>query len=146
MSGSSSPWSRALIACCSRRATADAPRCRSNVGSSRCILIGSAMIGLELLSDGAIAVAVDEDGRLVALAEERGASDLVAAAMAALGRLPAGHSETVALACAAPGGEWCATAVSALGRQPGVVVAGPAVASGVAAASAEAWSGAARGA
>jgi glucokinase len=103
------------------------------------------MKGLELLNDGAIAVAVDGDGHFVTHAVERGASDPVAAAMAALGRLPADPSGTVAVACATPTADWCATAVGALSRQPGIVVAGPAVASGVAAASAEAWSGAARG-
>jgi glucokinase len=104
------------------------------------------MNGLELLGDGAIAVAVDEGGLLVAHAEERGTSDPAAAAVAALGRLPPGHSGTIAVACPTPAAEWCATALAALSRHPGIVVAGPPVASGIAAASAEAWSGAARGA
>src|SRR5688572_29774837 len=103
------------------------------------------MIGLELVDNGAVAVDVDDDGRVLGRGEATATGDPAAAAVAALASL--GHAETRDLAVASldPDSPESAAAMKALQtRFPGLLDR-PA-ASGNAAAAAEAWIGAARGA
>jgi predicted NBD/HSP70 family sugar kinase len=96
------------------------------------------MIGVELIDGAAVAVAVDANGRVSA----RVASvqpDLVAASLTAIEGLAVSGAVVVALAAASPEKGDAKDAARALGAR------GP-FASGVAAAAAEAWAGAARGA
>ncbi|MQA30175.1 MAG: ROK family protein [Luteitalea sp.] len=102
------------------------------------------MIGLEVREDDAVAVALDSDGRLVAQADAREPGDAAAAAVAALGRLGP-QVGPVAMASPAPESDWCVAAIAAVARDTGTGVTGPVVASGTAAAIAEASAGAARG-
>jgi predicted NBD/HSP70 family sugar kinase len=96
------------------------------------------MIGVELTDSGAVAVAVDGDGRVSARGAASGA-DLSAAALAAIEAIAVrGTAVTVALAALLPESAAAASAKSALGAR--VLYA-----SGLAAAAAEAWVGAARG-
>src|SRR5215470_12563253 len=101
------------------------------------------MIGIELHDSAAVAVAVDDDGRVLKRAAIDAKPDLTAAAIAAIEQLQPGASDAIGLASAMP-------------EAPSVVLAAAAVAkrfphttaphtSGVAAAVAEAWVGIARG-
>jgi predicted NBD/HSP70 family sugar kinase len=101
------------------------------------------VIGLEVLENGAVAVALADDGRVVARADVKGA-DAASAALSALDQVSSRADLTVAVACPAPQSAWCTGGLSALtGRS--ATVSRP-VASGIAAAAAEAWVGAAIGA
>lgn len=103
------------------------------------------MLGLELLENGALAVAVDGDGRVVARGKSRG-SDLAAAAMAALDEIRPTPGAP-ALTAVRPESRACALAMKALAeRFQGAFSRDLPVASGTAAVAAEAWIGAARGA
>jgi predicted NBD/HSP70 family sugar kinase len=103
------------------------------------------MLGIELLDDGAFAVSVDENGRVLQRAHSSG-EDLAAAAIAAMGQV----SETPgapAVAAANPESRACAAAMKALSERFRTSNHHePPVASGTAAAAAEAWAGAAKGA
>ena len=105
------------------------------------------MIGVDLQQSAATAVDIDGDGRIVARGVA-GGDTLSEAALAALDRIAASPSSlTGALAVASVNPESPATlaAMKAIAsRFPGFAQ-GPAVASGTAAAVAEAWIGAARG-
>ena len=103
------------------------------------------MLGIELLDAGAIAVDVDERGTVRA----RGVAadgDVAAAALAALARLSAPADAPAAVASANPESPEASTAMGALAKKlQGRLTRQTAIASGTAAASAEAWIGAARG-
>jgi glucokinase len=99
------------------------------------------MTAIELVDDGAIAVSVDHHGRVIARADVSGATDVATAACDALSQLGATAGvvavATVFDAAAAD------VAVATLASR-GIAVVGRPAASGVAAAVAEAWVGAAR--
>jgi len=107
------------------------------------------MLGLELLDNRALAVAVDETGRVLGRASVA-SGDLGAAALATLDGAAAGSAGAVGgvgVASLAPDAPECAAALKAIGnRYPGSFVRDGAHASGTAAAMAETWIGAARGA
>jgi len=107
------------------------------------------MLGLELLDNRALAVAVDDTGRVVGRASVA-SGDLGAAALATLDGAAAGSAGAVGgvgVAAMAPDAPECAAALKAIGtRYPGSFVRDGAHASGTAAAMAETWIGAARGA
>jgi glucokinase len=103
-------------------------------------------LGLEILDAGAVAVSVEDEGAVRARAAENSA-DRVAAAYAALGK--AGHRPGVPVGVASvhPDAATTAAAMKALAaRLDEPLVHDPPVPSGTAAAIAEAWSGAAKGA
>ena len=102
------------------------------------------MLGLELLDSRAIAVAIDDAGRVQKRASVNAAPDLSAAANAALDQVRQGPADSIGIASATPDAPAIAAAVVAVARRfPGVAPA--ATASGIAAAVGEAWLGAARG-
>ena len=97
------------------------------------------MIGVELLDAGAIAVAVADDGRVTARADAGGA-DLAAAALAAIAKVSGAKGvPPVGVAAAIPDSPAVIAAAAKL-------KADDVVAAGTAAALAESWIGAARGA
>jgi predicted NBD/HSP70 family sugar kinase len=96
------------------------------------------MIGVELIDGAAVAVAVDANGRVSARATSV-QPDIVASALTAIEGLALSGVVVVALAAPAPEAAASTEAAKTLGAR------GP-FASGVAAAAAEAWVGAARGA
>src|SRR3954469_13450214 len=101
------------------------------------------MTAIEVFDGGAIAATVDGEGHVTARAEVRGAADGPTAASEALRQLP-GPDEPVIVATVfdQPAAEAaCAALVSR-----GIPIVGQPIASGVAAAAAEAWVGAAQGA
>jgi predicted NBD/HSP70 family sugar kinase len=98
-------------------------------------------LGVELLDSGAIAVAVDDDGTVTARADAPG-TDLADAASSALLKLSASSPVQLGIASTNPDSFGCTAAVGALTKK---FQAKTAVTSGVAAAVAEAWVGAARG-
>jgi predicted NBD/HSP70 family sugar kinase len=105
------------------------------------------MLGLELRDTLALAVAVDDRGRLLARAEVETGSDLSAAAASALDRVAAAAQGGGGLGVAAlsPGSAATLAAVRSLAsRHAGVSLHHAAVDSGTAAAAAEAWTGSAR--
>jgi glucokinase len=104
------------------------------------------MIGLEVRQHDALAVRVDDDGCIVEQGEAHVAGDAAAAAIAAVRRLGALTAGPVAIATPAPETAWCGAAIASMARDTGAVVIGPVIASGTAAAIAEQWVGAARGA
>jgi glucokinase len=105
------------------------------------------MTGLELLDNSAIAVRVDDAGGVLGRAESGPAADLTAAALDALARLATSASHELTLASIDPESAGSAAAVKALvAKYRGPFLHDPPVASGTAAAAAEAWVGAARGA
>jgi glucokinase len=104
------------------------------------------MLGVELRDGAIVAVAVDEAGRVRARAEAR-AADLAAGALEALDRVAVSDAPGagVGIAAVAPDSSAAADAVRAVvQRYGGALVNDAAVASGTAAAVAEAWTGAAR--
>jgi glucokinase len=104
------------------------------------------MLGLELLDAGAVAVAVDEMGVVLGRAEVGGA-DVALAAYAAAEHASASPANAVAVASLNPESPASIAAMRTLGeRFGGALAPGSAFASGTAAAVAEAWVGAARGA
>jgi predicted NBD/HSP70 family sugar kinase len=105
------------------------------------------MLGLELLDNAAIAVALDEAGRVVARAQCRRNDDLQAAAFEALAGVPVSDPAGLAVAAIYPESPASAAAMKALAaRFDGPFLNEPPIGSGAAAAAAEAWTGAARGA
>ena len=99
------------------------------------------LIGIELDAARAIAVAVDADGAVKARAVVDAGTRLEEAARAALKRVQSGQNGSrVGFASSAPEAENVAAAIAALRAEQ------PATASGTAAALAESWVGAARGA
>jgi glucokinase len=104
------------------------------------------MLGLELGDGVAVAVAVDEDGKVRARSEVK-APDLGAAAVEAADRVAAstGAARLLGVSSIAPDAPATAAAMQSLGRTyAGPFVREGALASGTAAAIAEAWTGAAR--
>jgi predicted NBD/HSP70 family sugar kinase len=103
------------------------------------------MLGIELLDAGAIAVNVDDNGTVRARSDAA-ESDLAVAALAALARLSAPANAPAGVASASPESAAAAAAMGALGKElQGRLARQTAMASGTAAAAAEAWIGAARG-
>jgi predicted NBD/HSP70 family sugar kinase len=104
------------------------------------------MLGLELLDGGAVAVAVDEAGVVRGRSEVAGA-DLALAASVAAEQTSASSANVVAVASLHPESPASIAAMRTLGERFGAaLVPGAALPSGTAAAVAEAWVGAARGA
>lgn len=106
------------------------------------------MLGLEVRDAVVVAVAVDEHGAVLARAEQTLGDDPASAALDAVGRL-AGASTRAGVAVAAinTDGPSTAAVLRALrARDPGAGGLDRAIPSGTAAAVAEAWAGAARGA
>lgn len=103
------------------------------------------LLGLEVLDDGALAIAADEEGRVLARGRSRGA-DLAAAAIAALEQVGSTLGAP-AVTATNPQSRACGLAMKALAeRFRGPFLHELPVASGTAAVAAEAWIGAARGA
>lgn len=105
------------------------------------------MTGVELLDTRVLAVSVDDDGKVGSRAVIDSPADLAAAAQSALDQIGAAPGGVVGVACAAPDSPLVAPALKklALGYKGPFAEAGP-VSSGTAAAVAEAWAGAGRGA
>jgi len=106
------------------------------------------MTGLELEDNRAIAVRIDERGAVQARAVIDAAGDLAAAAQRALETVEAGSDErAIGVAAAMPDAPAVASVIAALGPRFGAGLASQtATPAGIAAAVAEAWIGAARGA
>ena len=103
------------------------------------------MTGVELQDGTATAVDIDDGGRVLARGVA-GGNNLSAAALAALDSIAASPSRALAVASVNPESPATLAAMKAIaGRYPATVQREPAVASGTAAAVAEAWIGAARG-
>jgi len=103
------------------------------------------MIGIELQDGRALAVAVDEDGRVVARATVDN-PHLGTAANDAVAQLTVGVDGSIGVAAAQPESPAAVEALDVVGRRFAAVTSRRLVASGTAAALAEAWVGAARGA
>jgi len=103
------------------------------------------MLGIELLDAGAIAVNVDESG-LVASRGDASDADLAAAAVTAAGKVGSSKDDPGAVATFLPDGAATAGTMATLAKRFGVRLRKTALASGTAAAVAEGWVGAARGA
>jgi glucokinase len=104
------------------------------------------MLGLELLDAGAVAVAVDDAGLVLGRAVVTGA-DVALAACKAAEHASASSPKVVAVSSTNPESATSIAAMRILGeRFRGALMPGAALASGTAAAVAEAWVGAARGA
>jgi glucokinase len=102
------------------------------------------MLGVELLDSRAVAVAVDESGRVRKRAAMDAGTDLGAAAIASLDQVREGRSEAVGIASATPDAAAIVSAVVAIGKRfSGAPTT--AVTSGIAAAVAESWLGAGQG-
>lgn len=105
------------------------------------------MVGLELLDSSAVAVVIDDAGRVLARARSDGSAGLEAAAFAALAQVPLPTPLALGVTSVAPESASAVGVLEALRRRfPGAVVPRPLTASGTAAVVAEAWVGAARGA
>jgi len=105
------------------------------------------MLGLELRDTVAVAVSVDDRGQVLARAEVEAGSDLSAAAVAALDRVRVASAGPDGLGVASTSSDSAATLAvlrSLASRHAGPFLREAAVASGTAAAVAEAWIGAAR--
>ena len=104
------------------------------------------MLGLELRDTVAVAVSVDDRGEVLARAEVDSGSDVSEAAVAALDRVRAASAGPGGLGVASPTLDSAATraALQSLASRYAGFLPGAAVASGTAAAVAEAWIGAAR--
>ena len=106
------------------------------------------MLGVELLDARVIAVSVDDGGHVLARASANAAGEVGKAARAALDsiRTPASAVTALGVAAASPESEGVAAALQTLGAAyTDVFTATGAIASGTAAAFAEAWIGAGRG-
>lgn len=103
------------------------------------------MLGIELLEAGAIAVNVDETGRVGGRADASD-GDLVAAAVTAAGKVGSSADDPGAVATFMPDGAATAGTMATLAKRFGVRLRKSAFSSGTAAAVAEGWVGAARGA
>jgi hypothetical protein len=107
------------------------------------------MLGLELLQTGAIAVSVDERGRVAKRCVVGPSGDLTAAALAALEGIGAGGESAAPLSVASMNPESAGTAAALAAvsdRFRALAIEIPPVASGTAATVAETWVGAAPGA
>jgi glucokinase len=106
------------------------------------------MIGVELFDARASALAVDESGAVVARAAVDAAGDLAAAAASAIETISRGQSPPAAIGLTSANPESLAIAAAAqsLARTFGASIAPAVTSAGTAAALAEAWIGAARGA
>jgi glucokinase len=102
------------------------------------------MIGIELLDGRAVAVTVDDSGRVVERASGEG-PHLGSAALDAIAQLTGGDG-LIGVAATSPESTAVANAVLELGRRYASVTPRAVVSSGMAAALAESWAGAARGA
>jgi len=102
------------------------------------------MIGIELLDGRALAVAVDDDGQVIARAVVENAHVGVAAGDAVM-QLTAGVDRPIGVAAAMPDSPAVAEAVEIVGRRFASVTPRSLVPAGTAAALAETWIGAARG-
>jgi predicted NBD/HSP70 family sugar kinase len=103
------------------------------------------MIGLELRDQAAVAVGLDDRGAVLARAERPAAGDLGAAVLEAFERVVTADCSVVGVASASPESEAVGRALRLVrGRYAGALVDTRIVASGMAAAVAEAWIGAAR--
>jgi predicted NBD/HSP70 family sugar kinase len=101
------------------------------------------VIGLELFDARAVAVMLDDGGRVLRRSAAAVTTDLGAAATAALEDAGQGARDSIGVTSATPEAPAVASAVVAIGRRfPGV---GPASTSGIAAAVAESWLGVGRG-
>ncbi len=103
------------------------------------------MIGVELLDSGAVAVAVDEDGRVVARASVDN-PQVGEAAVDAIARATVGGGAAIGLATALPEAPAVGDALAAIARRFPAVTRHSLVSAGTASALAETWVGAARGA
>jgi predicted NBD/HSP70 family sugar kinase len=102
------------------------------------------MLGVELFDTRAVALSMDDSGRVTNRASVDAGTDLGAAAVAAVDQAQPGARQPIGIASATPEAPAIAAAVVALGRRfPGT--AAVAHTSGVAAAVAEAWIGTGRG-
>jgi predicted NBD/HSP70 family sugar kinase len=99
------------------------------------------MIGLELLDHAALAVAVDDHGTIRARALVEASGNLAAAAAAALAKVTTPEAASLGVATFNPEATMVMEVVAGLANGR----AGPLMPSGIAAAVAEAWIGAARG-
>lgn len=97
------------------------------------------MIGVELLETGAVAVAIEGDGRVLARAT-------AAAGTAAIEQLAMAPDAPIGIAAATPDAAGVAEAIEAIRRRYPSVTLHSVISSGTAAALAETWVGAARGA
>jgi predicted NBD/HSP70 family sugar kinase len=102
------------------------------------------MVGLELRDADALAVVVDNDGKVIARGRGTG-RNLGDAALAALGQLPASAMEPPSVVSVHPESPAVGAAMQVLATKFDTLARLTPVASGTAAASAEAWVGAARG-
>jgi glucokinase len=105
------------------------------------------MLGLELREHGAIAVIVDDDGQVLARSEADGSSGLAEAAIDALDRVAGSRRGDTSLGVSSTSPESAATAAVLAALRPRYADAldsAGVMASGTAAALAEAWCGAAR--
>lgn len=103
------------------------------------------MIGVELLDTRAVAVAVDDDGRVIARAAVDNAH-VGTAANDAIEQLTIGADRSIGLAAATPDASAIAEALEVVARRFANVTPHSLVSAGTAAALAETWVGAARGA
>jgi len=103
------------------------------------------MIGVELLDGRALAVAVDDDGRVIARAEVDNAH-VGTAAGDAIEQLTVGAHGSIGLAAAAPDAPAILDAIAVIARRFANVTPRSLVSAGTASALAETWIGAARGA
>ena len=100
------------------------------------------MIGLELFDSRALAVSLDDGGKVLRQASIGVTSDLAAAAIAAIDDVRQGTNGAIGVTSATPDAPAVASAILAVGRRfPGTA---PATTSGMAAAVAESWLGAGR--
>jgi predicted NBD/HSP70 family sugar kinase len=104
------------------------------------------MIGVELLGNGVIVVGLDDAGRILERVQAGASDDPVRAVADALTKLAAAPTRPIAVAAVDPDRPDFTAAVDALRARYPRLAAGPLPASGTAAAAAEAWTGAARGA
>jgi hypothetical protein len=108
------------------------------------------MLGVELHDTRAVAVAVNGAGEVLARSVAEASADLIGAAQTAIKHVRQSASDprdvTLGVACVAPESSMCTATAGALAREyDGAPDHGAATASGVAAAVAEAWVGAAKG-
>jgi glucokinase len=104
------------------------------------------MIGVELLGNRSVAAVIDDAGRVVARADG-GPSDLKTAALTAIGKLSTPGPTGVSVAATDPdSADAIATMKALAAKHGGPLLHDPPISSGTAAAAAETWVGAARGA
>jgi glucokinase len=103
------------------------------------------MIGIELRDQVAVAVRLDDRGAVLARAEQSAAGDLGGAVLEAFERVVIAERSAIGIASASPESEAVGRALGLIrGRYAGVIADINVVTSGLAAAVAEAWIGAAR--